>query len=59
MSEPLLAIAFGFWEILLVLGVLVMTFGARKLPMIARGLGQGIRNFKGEIEPPEDDEDDR
>jgi len=57
MPQPLLA--FGFWEILLISGVLMMLFGAKKLPMLARGLGQGIRNFKGEIQSPaEDDEDD-
>ena len=59
MPEPLLAITFGFWEILLVAGVLMMLFGAKKLPMLARGLGQGIRNFKGELSAPEDDEEDR
>ena len=56
MPEPLLAIGFG--EILLVAAVLMLIFGARKLPMLARGLGQGIRNFKGEIEPPEDEDED-
>ena len=59
MPEPLLAITLGFWEILLVAGVLMMLFGAKKLPMLARGLGQGIRNFKGELSAPEDDEEDR
>jgi sec-independent protein translocase protein TatA len=59
MPEPLRAIAFGFWEVLLVAGVLMLLFGARKLPMLARGLGQSIRNFKGELQaPPGEDEDD-
>ena len=58
MPEPLLAIAFGFWEIFLVLAVLMLLFGAKKLPQLARGLGQGIRNFKGEVIPPPSDEDD-
>lgn len=39
----------GFFELLL-LGIIVMLlFGAKKLPDIGRGLGQGIRNFKGEM----------
>lgn len=58
MPEPLLAIAFGFWEIFLILAVLMMLFGAKKLPMLARGLGQGIKNFKGEVQAPEDEDDD-
>jgi len=56
MPEPLLA--FGFWEILLISAVLMMLFGAKKLPMLARGLGHGIRNFKGELQPGDEDEED-
>jgi TatA/E family protein of Tat protein translocase len=37
----------------------MLLFGAKKLPMLARGLGSGIRNFKGELQaPPEDSEED-
>ena len=43
----------GIGEILLIAGLLVLIFGARKIPLIARGLGQGIRNFKGEIKAPD------
>jgi sec-independent protein translocase protein TatA len=45
-------ITFGIWETLLVVGVLMLLFGARKLPLLARGLGTGIRNFKGELQAP-------
>ena len=52
-------ISFGLGEMLLVAGVLILLFGARKLPGLARGLGEGIRNFKGELKgPPEDDKKD-
>ena len=44
----------GFGELLLIVGVLFLIFGARKIPQIAKGLGEGIRNFKGEIQPPDD-----
>lgn len=50
-------IAFGIWEALLVFGVLMLLFGAKKLPDLARGLGSGIRNFKGELQAPPDDTD--
>ena len=42
----------GFWEVALMLGVLMIFFGAKKLPQLARGLGSGIRNFKGELSAP-------
>jgi sec-independent protein translocase protein TatA len=34
------------WEILLILCAILILFGAKKLPELARGLGQGIREFK-------------
>ena len=51
-------ITFGVWEALLVFGILMLLFGAKKLPDLARGLGSGIRNFKGELQAPEDEESD-
>jgi sec-independent protein translocase protein TatA len=36
----------GGWEILLILAVVILLFGARKLPELARGLGQGVNEFK-------------
>lgn len=36
----------GVPELLIILFVVVLLFGARKLPELARGLGQGIREFK-------------
>jgi sec-independent protein translocase protein TatA len=37
---------FGGWEILLILAVVLILFGAKKLPELAKGLGQGIKEFK-------------
>ncbi len=36
----------GFTEILLILLVVVLLFGGRKIPELMKGLGQGIREFK-------------
>ncbi len=36
----------GGWEIVLILAVVLLLFGARKLPELAKGLGQGIKEFK-------------
>ena len=35
----------GGWEVVLILAIILMLFGARLLPAIARGLAAGIRNF--------------
>jgi sec-independent protein translocase protein TatA len=34
------------WEIVAILAIVVVLFGAKRLPELARGLGQGIREFK-------------
>ena len=36
----------GPWEIALILALALLIFGAKKLPELARGLGQGIKEFK-------------
>jgi sec-independent protein translocase protein TatA len=42
----------GLGELLLILGLLVLVFGAKRIPQIASGLGKGIRNFKTEVKDP-------
>ena len=53
----------GLPELLIILVIVVIIFGAGKLPRLGRGLGEGIRNFKDSIkgedaentEPPSED----
>ena len=40
----------GPWEILLILIVILILFGARRLPELARGLGKGINEFRDAID---------
>jgi sec-independent protein translocase protein TatA len=47
----------GVLEIGLVVALLVLLFGAKRIPLIARGLGEGIRNFKHSIKDDSDDPD--
>lgn len=35
----------GGWEVLLILVVILIFFGAKNIPELARGLGKGIREF--------------
>jgi sec-independent protein translocase protein TatA len=48
----------GTQEIVLILIVLVLLFGAKKLPELARGSGRALRIFKAETKGLLDDEDD-
>ena len=48
----------GATEILIILGIVVLLFGGRKLPELARGSGRALRIFKSEVKGLQDDEDD-
>ncbi|HOP07981.1 MAG TPA: twin-arginine translocase TatA/TatE family subunit [candidate division Zixibacteria bacterium] len=37
----------GPWELLIILVIALLLFGAKRLPEIAKGLGKGIKEFKG------------
>jgi sec-independent protein translocase protein TatA len=39
----------GMPEMLIILVIIVLIFGASRLPEIGKGIGQGIKNFKGSI----------
>ena len=49
----------GPMELLVILLVALLLFGGKKIPELAKGLGQGIRNFKEAVKdeppPPPDD----
>ena len=45
----------GWMELLVILANVVMLFGARKLPDIGKGIGEGIRNFKDALKEGQGD----
>ncbi|GAA5117213.1 Sec-independent protein translocase subunit TatA [Pseudonocardia adelaidensis] len=45
----------GGWELVILIGVLVLLFGAKRLPDMARSIGQSARVFKGEMKGMKDD----
>ena len=47
------------WELIVLLAVLVLLFGATKLPTAARSIGQSIRIFKAETRSPRSDDQDQ
>ena len=44
----------GATELLVILAIVLVLFGAAKLPQLGRGLGEGIRNFKNGLKGGED-----
>ncbi|MBA3025417.1 MAG: twin-arginine translocase TatA/TatE family subunit [Sulfurimonas sp.] len=36
-------------ELLLIFGIIILLFGAKKIPDLAKGIGKGIKNFKAEM----------
>ena len=48
----------GPTEILVILGIVVLLFGGKKLPELARGSGKALRIFKTEVKALDDDDDD-
>jgi sec-independent protein translocase protein TatA len=48
----------GMGELVMILVIVTVVFGATKLPQLGDGLGKAIRNFKRSIESPPDAKDD-
>jgi len=46
----------GGWEFVILIGILVLLFGAKRLPDMARSIGQSARVFKGEMKGMKSDE---
>ena len=49
----------GVPELMIVFLIIIVLFGASRIPQIAKGLGAGIRDFKKELKGTEEDEPDR
>ena len=54
--NPLIAVP-GGWELVLIVLVILLLFGAKKLPELARGTGRALRIFKAETKGLGDDDD--
>lgn len=57
MTNTLVAVP-GGWELILIVLVILLLFGAKKLPELARGSGRALRIFKAETKGLADDDDD-
>jgi len=46
----------GGWELVLIVVVIVLLFGGKKIPELAKGLGKGIKDFKSAMNEDEKEE---
>jgi len=46
----------GPTEMLVIIVVIVLLFGGKKIPELAKGLGEGIKHFKGAVKNEEEEE---
>ena len=49
----------GTWEIILIVLVMLLIFGGKKIPELMRGLGKGIRSFKDGVNGVEEDDQEK
>ena len=58
MITPLLFGSLGFWEITLIVLVIILLFGGKKIPELMRGLGKGVKSFKDGLKDVENEVND-
>ena len=46
----------GLPELLIILAIVILIFGANRLPELGKGIGAGIKNFKSSMSDGKDDE---
>lgn len=46
MISSILLIALGMWEVIAIVAVVLLLFGGKKIPELAKGLGKGLKEFK-------------
>jgi sec-independent protein translocase protein TatA len=57
MNNLLLFWAPGGWELIIILVIVLILFGANRLPQLAKGMGESIRNFKTGMSEAEAEEE--
>lgn len=59
MSLYMLPLAIGPWQIALIVVIVLLLFGGKKIPELMRGLGSGIKEFKDASKEEENDSKDK
>ena len=56
--EAFITLAIGVWQIVVVVLLVLLMFGGRKIPELMRGVGQGMKEFKKATAEDADEDDD-
>ncbi len=60
MNTLFFPLVIGAWQIILIVVIVLLMFGGKKIPELMRGLGSGIKEFKqASKEEPEEEEGDK
>ncbi len=54
--EAFITLAIGVWQIVVVVLIVLLLFGGRKIPELMRGVGQGMKEFKKATSEDADDD---
>jgi sec-independent protein translocase protein TatA len=54
--EAFITLAIGVWQIVVIVLLVLLLFGGRKIPELMRGVGQGMQEFKKATADNDDDE---
>lgn len=54
---PLLIGGLGGWEIFIIVVLVLLLFGGRKIPELMKGLGKGVRSFKEGLNGTDEEKD--
>jgi sec-independent protein translocase protein TatA len=49
----------GGWQIVIILAVVLLLFGGKKIPELMKGLGRGVKEFKDGINPEEEKKEEK
>jgi sec-independent protein translocase protein TatA len=49
----------GFWEILIIAGILLLIFGPKRVPQLGRSLGRGLRELRHALPSSRDELEDK
>ena len=58
----MLALFLGFvgpWQIVLIIAIVLLLFGGKKIPELMKGLGQGMKDFKQAVKEDEPSSEDK
>ncbi|MBO4758419.1 MAG: twin-arginine translocase TatA/TatE family subunit [Bacteroidales bacterium] len=55
LTYPLFLGSLGFWEIFLIVLVIVLIWGGKKIPELMRGVGKGVKSFRQGMNEIEDE----